>query len=523
MAATHAMPGHHASIGDETESHSGADRLALLLDVTNLLVTQRDLGALFEALSGCLGRTLKHELVAVALLSGPGTAVVRLAVADGVAFPDLENQPIPLLEDAVVWLQRGNPVLRSIEFIEENNPVLHGIIAPLRMRSLCAVPLVRAGSILGFLAVGSREPTAFGGSDISLLQQVSGQIAIAVENTLAHEEIRQLKDRLLSEKLYLEDEIRLDHGFAGIIGDSEALREVLARVETVAATDATVLLTGETGTGKELVARAIHERSRRKSHTFVRVNCAAMPSALVESEMFGHERGAFTGAVASRPGRFEIANQGTLFMDEIGDLPPDVQPKLLRVLQEQEFERLGGVRTMRVDVRVIAATNRDLSTMVDTGAYRRDLFYRLNVFPIRLPALRERRQDIPVLVRHFAQRYSQQLNRPIVRIPTADMERLCAWRWPGNIRELQNVIERAVILSKDGLLHVPAGEFRSSDDRGPDSIDHLGELQRGAILAALRDARGVVGGPGGAAARLGVKRTTLQSRMRKLGIHRPGF
>ncbi len=517
------MPGNHASIGDGTEARSETDRLALLLEVTNLLVTQRDLGALFEALSGCLGRTLKHELVAVALLSGPGTAVVRLAVADGVTFPALENQPIPVLEEAVAWMQRGNPILRSIEFIAQNNPVLHGIIAPLRMRTLCAIPLTRAGSTHGFLAVGSREQEAFGASDIALLQQVSGQITIAVENTLAHEEIRELKDRLVSEKLYLEDEIRLDHGFAGIIGDSDALREVLARVETVASTDATVLLTGETGTGKELVARAIHDRSRRQSRTFVRVNCAAMPSALVESEMFGHERGAFTGAVASRQGRFEIAHQGTLFLDEIGDLPSDVQPKLLRVLQEQEFEPLGGVRTRRVDVRVIAATNRDLSVMADVGTYRRDLFYRLNVFPIRLPALRERRQDIPALVRHFAQRYSQRLNRPIVRIPTADMERLCAWRWPGNIRELQNVVERAVILSKDGLLQVPVGEFQSSGDSGPERMDRLGELQRDAIVGALRDARGIVGGPDGAAARLGVKRTTLQSRMRKLGIHRPGF
>ncbi|MEG9439015.1 sigma 54-interacting transcriptional regulator [Edaphobacter sp. HDX4] len=366
---------------------------------------------------------------------------------------------------------------------------------------------------------------------MDFLEQITKQIAVAVENALSYREISELKDKLTQEKLYLEDEIRTNANFEEIIGQSDALRRTLMDVETVAPTDSTVLIYGETGTGKELIARAIHNLSPRRGKTFVKLNCAAIPTGLLESELFGHEKGAFTGAVAQRIGRMELANHGTLFLDEVGEISLELQPKLLRVLQERELERLGSSRTFQTDVRLVAATNRDLAAMVEDQKFRSDLFFRLNVFPIRVPPLRERQEDIPLLVRHFSEEYARRMNKKIETIPSETMRILCRYSWPGNIRELQNVIERAVILSQGSTLNVPVGELtpdahaalpakgagvRSTIRRPVRSI--LTDVDRDQIIQALNETGGLVGGPNGAASRLGLKRTTFITRMKKLGI-----
>jgi formate hydrogenlyase transcriptional activator len=365
--------------------------------------------------------------------------------------------------------------------------------------------------------------------------QVANQIAIAVENALAYSQITELKDKLAQEKLYLEDEIRTEMNFEEIVGKSAALRQVLKQVETVGPTESTVLIYGETGTGKELIARALHNLSARHSNAFVKLNCAAIPTGLLESELFGHEKGAFTGAIAQRIGRFELANRGTVFLDEVGEIPLELQPKLLRVLQEREFERLGSTRTLRTDARLIAATNRDLEAMVEEQKFRSDLFYRLNVFPVRVPALRERPEDIPLLVRHFTQQFARSMNKNIESIPSETMSALCEYHWPGNIRELQNVIERAVILSSGPVLRVVLSDLKGNGAsmpalenlKSPSRAENLGSMQRvleeterKQILAALEESRWVVAGPNGAAALLGMKRSTLQVRMQKLRITR---
>jgi formate hydrogenlyase transcriptional activator len=350
------------------------------------------------------------------------------------------------------------------------------------------------------------------------------QEAIAAENADAYRQIAELKDKLAQEKLYLEDGIRSELNFDQIVGTSAALRRALWQVEMVAPTESTVLVYGETGTGKELIARAIHDRSPRRGRAFVKLNCAAIPTGLLESELFGHEKGAFTGAIAQRTGRFELANGGTIFLDEIGDVPLELQPKLLRVLQEREFERLGSGRTLRTDVRLIAATNRDLAAMVEEGKFRIDLFYRLNVFPLQVPPLKERSEDIPLLVRHFAQQFSRRMNKQIDTIPSKTLQALTRYHWPGNIRELQNVIERAVILSFGPVLNVPLSELNqvAVNSKASPTRDTLEDAQREHILKALEDTGWVLGGPNGAAARLGLKRSTLQYRMRKVGIFRTG-
>jgi formate hydrogenlyase transcriptional activator len=375
--------------------------------------------------------------------------------------------------------------------------------------------------------VGARREHAFTDDDISFLGDVAKQVAIAVENAIAYDKIATLKDKLAQEKVYLEDEIRSELNFEEIVGSSDALRHVLRQVETVAPTDSTVLIYGETGTGKELIARALHTLSARKGHAFVKLNCAAIPTGLLESELFGHERGAFTGAIAQRVGRFELAHRGTMFLDEIGEVPLELQPKLLRVLQEREFERLGSTRTLHTDARLIAATNRDLAEMVAAQTFRSDLYYRLNVFPMRIPPLRERPEDIPVLVRHFVQQFSRRHNRTIEAIPSHTMDALVRYQWPGNIRELQNVIERGVIVSRGPVLNEPIAEFKAHTARAAlakpvkpaNSLRAtLGETERNQILKALEQSQWVIAGPKGAAARLGMKRSTLQFRMRKLGI-----
>jgi formate hydrogenlyase transcriptional activator len=397
-------------------------------------------------------------------------------------------------------------------------------VQPYGVQSNCWLPLTTARRRLGTLVFTTKQPSAYDTAELDFLQQVANQVAVAVENALAFQEIEALKDKLAKENAYLEEEARTDHNFGEVVGESAVLRRVLNEVETVAPTSSTVLIRGETGTGKELIARAVHELSPRQGRTFVKLNCAAIPTGLLESELFGHEKGAFTGAVTQKVGRFELADQGTLFLDEVGDIPPELQPKLLRVLQEREFEHLGGTRTLKVDVRLVAATHRDLAKMVAEGRFREDLYYRLNVFPVVLPPLRERRDDIPLLVRHFTQQFARRMGRRIETIPSAVMEALVRYPWPGNVRELQNVIERAVILSPGPSLQVPPGALQPAATQAPVPVAAavtLADAEREHILSALRETDWVVGGPKGAAARLGMKRSTLQKKMQKLGISRP--
>src|SRR5208282_986137 len=376
-----------------------------------------------------------------------------------------------------------------------------------------------AGGPLGLITMGSRQPDNFGLGDLDLLSQISNQIALAVDNAIAYGRVTEARDRLEEERLYLESEITSEYNLGDIVGKSAALRKVLDQVAIVAPTQSTVLLHGETGTGKELVARAIHNLSPRRERTFVRLNCAAIPSGLVESELFGHERGAFTGALMQKQGRFELADRGSLFLDEIGDISLELQPKLLRALQEREFERLGSARTIRVDVRLIAATHRDLPSMMRNNQFREDLFYRLNVFPIEIPPLRDRRDDIPLLVNFFVSRLSRKMQKRIESIPKEAMEALTNASWPGNIRELENFIERAVILTPGSDLRVPLKELKRSSVVST-SGSTFEEAERQTIVEALKAAQGKISGQGGAAERLGLKRTTLQNKMRKLGIAR---
>jgi len=364
--------------------------------------------------------------------------------------------------------------------------------------------------------IGGNE--GFGSGDADHQRRLEHVISYSAALESAYHEIAELKDKLAQEKLYLEDEIRGEMDFEGIVGQSSALRHVLNLVETVAPSDSTVLLLGETGTGKELIARAIHDRSRRKERTFVKLNCAAIPSGLLESELFGHERGAFTGAIAQKIGRLELADQGSLFLDEVGDIPFEIQPKLLRALQEREFERLGSNRTKKVDVRLVAATNRDLEKMMENREFRSDLYYRLNVFPIRIPPLRERPGDIPLLVRYFTQKYSRRMQKQIESIPAAALRKLSSWHWPGNIRELENFIERSVILTRRTALQAPIGELGHNGRHAPVVAGTRETHERDEIVRILKVTSGRVGGPDGAAARMGINRTTLLSRMKKFGI-----
>jgi formate hydrogenlyase transcriptional activator len=504
------------------------DRLQLLLEVNNAVVSHLDLDDVYTAVSTCLQRVIPHEVSSL-LLYEPGADQYRLHarlpgtsdsfIEQGRAGPHCETSP------PVVAITTGETVI----YDEQQIRALIGLWKPAErvlaegVKKLCAVPLLSHDHVLGALNVGSSRPDAFAESDVELLNQVAQQIAIAVENGLAFQQIAELKEKLNTEKLYLEDEIRTERNFEEIIGQSSALKQVLSQVEIVAPTDSTVLIQGETGTGKELIARAIHYLSSRRARTFVKLNCAAIPTGLLESELFGHEKGAFTGAIAQKIGRFELANGGTLFLDEVGDIPLELQSKFLRVLQEQEFERLGGTRTIRVDIRLVAATNRDLSAMVDAREFRSDLYYRLNVFPILNPPLRDRQEDVAPLVRYFTQKFSKRMNKRIESIATDTMAALARYHWPGNIRELENFIERAVILSRGASLEAPLTELKrntpnsSSPSRRPTTLE---DAEREHIRRALEQANWLIGGPSGAAAKLGMKRTTLQSKMSKLGIER---
>jgi formate hydrogenlyase transcriptional activator len=497
------------------------DRCQLLLEINNTLVSNLNLRELLSAISGCLRRVMPHDLAGLALYD---PAINKLRVT-ALEFPEHEDA---FVEGEIIDLEE-HPGGRAFT---TGRPVISGLdhfVDPLGQRaeikSGCTVPLISHDRALGILGVARLSEDPFSEDDAELLTSVGKQVAIAVENALAYREIDALKNKLQEEKLYLQEEIRTEYNFEEIIGTSATLKRALQDVETVAPTDSTVLIFGETGTGKELIARALHNLSGRAEHTLVKVNCAAIPTGLLESEMFGHERGAFTGAVEQRKGRFELAHRGTIFLDEVEEIPLELQPKLLRVLQEQEFERLGSGKTIRVDVRVVAATNADLAKMVAEKKFRSDLYYRLNVFPVSLPALRERPEDIPLLVNFFAQKFSQQMKKPIKTIPTETMTQLTAYSWPGNIRELQNLIERAVILSRGSVLEVPLAELkRSANDNLANHLQgpiRLEAVEREHIMRVLQETGWVIGGPSGAAARLGLNRTTLNHRLHKLGITRP--
>ena len=499
------------------------DRLKLLLDVNNTVVSNLELRDVLRAISASVRRVMNCDVVNI-ILPDSETGQLRLYAQDfpeGKGFMREENLVCADSPPGRAF-QTGKPVVLGSPELTHICPA--GPAAAEGLKSGCLVPLVSRKGSLGVLGLARRNESAFAEEDVSFLTQVASQLVIAVENALAYREIASLRDQLAREKLYLEDEIRSELNFEEIVGRSAALRQVLQQVETVAPTDSTVLIYGETGTGKELIARAIHSVSSRRANSFVKLNCAAIPAGLLESELFGHEKGSFTGAVSQRIGRFELAHHGTVFLDEVGEIPLELQPKLLRVLQEREFERLGSSRTLRTDARLIAASNRDLTAMVDEQKFRMDLFYRLNVFPVRVPPLRERQKDIPMLVRHFVQQFARRMSKTIDTIPSETMNRLGRYHWPGNIRELQNLVERAVILSSGRVLKVPLTDLRSR--AAPSSArnhDTLQETERKHMLAVLEDTKWVVGGPKGAAARLGMKRSTLQFRMRKHGIARPGM
>ena len=495
------------------------DRLKLILDLTNQVVSNLDFQDLLHTTSANIRNVMKCDAAAI-MLAEPDGENLRVHALD---FPDsrgifVEGHIVPVAHTMPgdAFRTRQPMVINRLDPAELPEEMYRKAKGE-GLNSFCDVPMISRERILGILAVARHEEDTFDSEEVAFLCQVANQVAIAVENALQYEKIAELKDKLAQEKLYLEDEIRGEMDFEGIVGQSSALRYVLQLVDTVAPSDSTVLLLGETGTGKELIARAIHERSRRKDRTFVKINCAAIPTGLLESELFGHERGAFTGAITQKVGRLELADQGTLFLDEVGDIPIDVQPKLLRALQEREFERLGSTRTKKVDVRLVAATNRNLEKMIESREFRQDLFYRLNVFPIRIPPLRERPEDIPLLVRYFADKYGRRMEKKIESVPTAIMKKLATWHWPGNIRELENFIERSVILTHGTALQVPVGELTNGAKATP-TVNIGDSAERDQILEVLKETRGRVAGPNGAAARLGLKRTTLISRMKKLDI-----
>jgi len=519
------------------------DQLQLLLALTNRITSNLELRDLLRAVAANIREVIHAEGVTVSLQDAASEKFRVFAIdfphGKGVLKEELLVRPSTAVKKALETLR---PVVSHTCDGNELVSEASDIVAAEGLRAYCSIPLVNRGRALGILSILRTTETPFSPGDINFLNRASGQIAIAIENACAYHEISELKDKLAQEKLYLEEEIRSEMNFENIIGNSSALKHVLELVETVATSDSTVLLLGETGTGKELIARAIHDRSRRKDRTFVKLNCAAIPTGLLESELFGHEKGAFTGAITQKIGRMELADQGTLFLDEVGDIPVEIQPKLLRALQEREFERLGSIHTRRVNIRLVAATNRDLEQMIAAREFRSDLYYRLHVFPIRIPPLRERKEDIPQLVSYFVQKFAKQMQKKIEAISPAVMKGLTAWEWPGNIRELENFMERAVIVTRGRSLEAPLGELRKTNtvafphaeqhnveqvagERADSQTDitsvadEYERRQRDEIIRALTACRGRVGGADGAAASLGMNRTTFLSRMKKFGIY----
>lgn len=526
---------YEAARGAEQERSRERDRLQLLMDVTNRLASNLELGDLLQAVATSVRQVMLCDFASVHLPIPEGTHLKAYALDFPGTDWNIEKIEAYVAQGRGTALERYTPIEGSFhgDVFKSGKPFSTARLDPAQypreaaflasqgLSGGCIIPMILRGRVVGNLALGRRAEIAFTADEIDFLMQFGAQVALAIENALAYGEISKLKERLAQEKLYLEDEIRSEFDFEEIIGQSAALREVLRLVNTVAASDSTVLLLGETGTGKEVIARAVHEHSRRKDRTFVKLNCAAIPTGLLESELFGHEKGAFTGAIAQKIGRLELADNGTLFLDEVGDIPIEIQPKLLRALQEREFERLGSTHTKKVNVRLIAATNRDLEKMIADRQFRSDLYYRLNVFPIRIPPLRERPDDVPLLVRYFTEKFSRQMQKHIDSIPAASMNHLKAWHWPGNVRELENLIERSVILTSNTALQIPLAGMETGFDGAISASPYQSETsERDQIIKMLRETRGVLAGPNGAASRLGVKRTTLQYKMKKLGITR---
>jgi formate hydrogenlyase transcriptional activator len=496
------------------------DRLKLLLDMANTLVSNLELRDLLRTVAASIRQVMHFDGVAVWLPDVEQGKLRQFAMdfpgSKGFLAEDLLE---PVEGSAIGRVFKTGKSLVVDVIHEQEAPIATPLSRAEGLRFICALPLISRNRTLGVMTLARRDENAFSQEAVDFLLRAAGQVAIAIENTLAFQEIAELKTKLAEEKGYLEDEIRTIHNFEEITGESAGLKQVLQRVETVACTDSTVMILGETGTGKELIARAIHHLSHRRDRALVKLNCAAIPTGLLESELFGHEKGAFTGAIAQKVGRVELANKGTLFLDEVGDIALELQPKLLRVLQEQEFERLGGTRTIRVDARLIVATNRDLPQMVAHREFRQDLFYRLNIFPIHVPPLRERATDIPLLVNFFVNKHAKRMGKHIEKIPADTMRALSRWHWPGNVRELENVIERALILSKGPVLNVSLAELKDGGAPTPLStkVQTLEASEKELILRALREANGVIAS---AAGKLGMKRTTLNSKMRKLQISR---
>src|SRR3984957_8778616 len=500
------------------------DRLRLLLEINNQVVTQLDVNELFRSASSSIRKYFANDFTGFWLIDKHSNQL-ECAVLD---FPGgkgfLADIPVREVTDQEVEKMRTRTAeIWTEQDFEKFRPAVLERLKEESIAALAVAPLGTPNGPLGFLAMGSKRSNNFGQEDLDILSQISAQISLALDNALAYGRLSASRNRLEDEHLYLESEIRAEYNFEDIVGKSAALRKVLDQIEIVAPTGSTVLLHGETGTGKELVARAVHNLSPRRDRTFVRLNCAAIPSGLVESELFGHKKGAFTGALLQKRGRLELADRGTLFLDEIGDISLELQPKLLRALQEQEFERLGSNKTIHVDVRLIAATHRDLSLMIRNNQFREDLFYRLNVFPIEIPPLRERCEDIPLLVHYFVSRLSGRMQKRIKSIPKLAMDALTNAAWPGNVRELENFIERAVILTQGDELNVPLTEIKKSSVRFTSPESTFQEAERQAIIGALKGSAGRISGPGAAAERLGLKRTTLQNKMRRLNITKADY
>jgi formate hydrogenlyase transcriptional activator len=500
---------------------------AVMLQLSSAMLANMDVSKLLGAISASIGEVIPHDAATLALFDSAtgGFMAQFLGPEEGDARRGAVRLPMEGSPAGDAFRTR-EPVL--IERLKDAHYPAESVRhwTALGMQSGCWVPLIHRGEAVGVLATASRLEGAFSQREAEMLSQLAVQVAVAVNNAVALRQITEMRDRLNQEKQYLEAEINLENRYEDIVGESKGLRKVLKEIETVAPTDATVLIQGETGTGKELLARAIHRLSPRNERTFIKLNCAAIPAGLIESELFGHEKGAFTGAIARKIGRLELAHEGTLFLDEIGEMPLDLQPKLLRALQEREIERLGGTRPIPVNIRLIAATNRDLAKMVAEKEFRSDLYYRLKVFPVFSPPLRQRAEDIPILVRHFVATHSRRMGKSIESIPEETMQALVKWQWPGNIRELENFLERAVILTRGPVLYVPLAELETQveedEDEAVQSPTHQA-AEREHILKVLREAKGQIGGPDGAAARLALKRTTLNSKMKKLGIGRSDY
>ncbi|MGB8949705.1 MAG: sigma 54-interacting transcriptional regulator [Candidatus Sulfotelmatobacter sp.] len=499
-------------------------RHQVLMEVSRVLAAKWEVRQIFPKISAYLRRVLRQEYAALAVHDEKSGQLVRQAMDFPLRKgPAVDSEINPAKDPHGKALQERAPLIFSKDEMQGFPAGTTDHLLAEGLQALCCVPLLRPKGLLGVLVLGSTRADAFTTDDLTLLNQVAAQLAIAIENARTAREVEQLRSRLEHEKSFLEGEPRTHLHFEEIIGESSALKGVLDQVAIVAASDATVLILGETGTGKGLVARAIHNTSKRKDRSFITLNCAAIPTGLLESELFGHEKGAFTGAVSQKIGRLELADKGTLFLDEIGEIPLELQPKLLRVLQDHEFERLGGTRTIKVDLRLVAATNRDLARSVAEKEFRSDLFYRLNVFPIRLPALRERREDIPLLVRYFVQKFARGMDRGIETVPRETMDRLVNWHWPGNVRELENFIERSVILTEGTALRAPLADLEAESPGAGAAAHSLEGAEREHIIRVLRETRGMISGPTGAARRLGLKRTTLQSKMQRLGITRRDY